>query len=116
MIGQDLVEKLFPNVDPLDKEVSLGGIPFRVIGVAERVGSAFGQSQDNFAFIPLSTLQSIWTARPELMVFIKAADGSYMKQLEDEVRVLMRVRRTCAVPRARHVRHQRIGLADECME
>ena len=93
VIGQDLVEKLFPNVDPLDKEVSFAGIPFRVIGIAERVGSAFGQSEDNFAVIPLSTLRSIWIARPELMVFIKASDGSYMKQLEDEVRVLMRVRR-----------------------
>ena len=61
VIGQDLVEKLFPNVDPLDKEVSLGGIPFRVIGIIERVGSAFGQSQDNFAIIPLSTFRNIWS-------------------------------------------------------
>ena len=36
VIGQDLVEKLFPLVDALDKEVLLGGIPFRVIGVAEK--------------------------------------------------------------------------------
>ena len=93
VIGQDLVGKLFPNVDPLDKEVSFAGIPFRVIGVAEKVGSAFGQSQDNFAFIPLTTLRSLWTARPELMVFIKAPDSTHMKELEDEVRVLMRVRR-----------------------
>jgi len=93
VIGQDLAEKLFPNVDPLDKEVSFAGIPFRVIGVAERVGSAFGQSQDNFAFVPLTTLRNLWTARPELMVFIKAPDSTHLKELEDEVRVLMRVRR-----------------------
>jgi len=93
VIGQDLVEKLFANVDPLDKEVNFAGIPFRVIGVAEKVGSAFGQSQDNFAVIPLTTLRDLWTARPELMVFVKAPDATHMKELEDEVRVLMRVRR-----------------------
>jgi len=93
VIGQDLVEKLFPNVDPLDKEVSFAGIPFRVIGVTEKVGSTFGQSEDNFAIIPLSTFRSIWVGRPELMVFIKAPDGNHMVELEDEVRALMRARR-----------------------
>jgi len=93
VIGQDLVEKLFPNVDPLDKEVIIDGIPFRVIGTAEKVGSAFGQSEDNFAILPLSAYRSIWAPRPELMVYIKAPDAQHMRELEDEVRVVMRVRR-----------------------
>jgi putative ABC transport system permease protein len=93
VIGQDLVEKLFPNVDPLDKELTIGGIPFRVIGTTEKVGSAFGQSEDNFVIIPLTAYQSIWAPRPELMVFIKAPDAPHMRELEDEVRALMRARR-----------------------
>ncbi len=93
VIGQDLVEKLFPMVDPLDKEVLLAGIPFRVIGVTERLGSTFGQSQDNFAIVPLTTFRAIWMGRPELFVFIKAPDGRHMIELEDEVRALMRARR-----------------------
>ncbi len=93
LIGQDLVEKLFPMVDPLDKEVLLAGLPFRVIGVAERLGSTFGQSQDNFAFVPLTTYRTVWITRPELLVFIKAPDGRHMVELEDEVRALMRARR-----------------------
>jgi putative ABC transport system permease protein len=92
-IGQDLAEKLFPMVDPLDKEVLLAGLPFRVIGVAERLGSTFGQSQDNFAFVPLTTFRAVWVGRPELLVFIKAPDGRHMMELEDEVRALMRARR-----------------------
>ena len=70
VIGQDLVDKLFPNVDPLDKEVQLSGLPFRVVGVTERVGSTFGQSQDNFAIVPLSTFRIIWMGRPELLVYL----------------------------------------------
>jgi putative ABC transport system permease protein len=93
VIGQDLVEKLFPNVDPLDKEVSFAGIPFRVIGVTEKVGSTFGQSEDNFAIVPLSTYRNIWVARPELLVFVKAPDGAHLMELQDEVRALMRARR-----------------------
>ena len=93
VIGQDLVDKLFPNVDPLDKEVQLGGLPFRVVGITERVGSTFGQSEDNFAIIPLSTFRTIWMGRPELLVFIKSPDGPHMPELEDEVRALMRIRR-----------------------
>jgi putative ABC transport system permease protein len=93
VIGPDRVEKLFPSVDPLDKEVQLAGVPFRVIGVTEPVGSTFGQSQDNFAIVPLTTFRTIWMGRPELFVFIKAPDSHHMMELEDEVRALMRARR-----------------------
>jgi putative ABC transport system permease protein len=93
VIGHDLVDKLFPNVDPLGKEVSLGGLPFRVVGTTERVGSTFGQSEDNFAIVPLSTFRTIWVGRPEIFVFIKAPDGPHMSELQDEVRALMRARR-----------------------
>src|SRR6266581_4014791 len=93
VIGPDLVEKLLPSVDPLDKEVLLAGVPFRVIGVTERQGSTFGQSQDNFAIVPLSTFRIIWIGRPELFVYIKAPDSRHMLELEDEVRALMRARR-----------------------
>jgi putative ABC transport system permease protein len=73
VIGRDLVDKLFPMTDPLDKEVSIGGIPFRVIGVTEKVGSILGQSADNFAIVPLSTFRATWIGRPELLVFVKGA-------------------------------------------
>src|SRR5690242_17499650 len=92
-IGQDLVGKLFPSVDPIGKQVSIAGIPFEVIGVAEKVGSTLGQSQDNFAFIPLNTFRSIWMPRPELMVFIKAPSSEHMMELQDEVRALIGARR-----------------------
>ena len=93
VIGVDLVDKLFPNSDPLDKEILIAGLPFRVIGIIERQGSTFGQSQDNFAIVPLTTYRGTWMGRPELFVFIKAPDGPHMLELEDEVRAFMRVRR-----------------------
>jgi putative ABC transport system permease protein len=92
-IGQDVVDKFFPGTDPLGKEVLIQGSPFRVIGVAERLGATFGQSQDNFAQIPLSTFRKIFVGRPELFVSVQAPDAQHMMELQDEVRALMRARR-----------------------
>jgi putative ABC transport system permease protein len=92
-IGQDIVDKLFPAVDPIGKELFVGGQSFRIIGVADRVGTAFGISEDNFVFIPLGTFRDLYMPRLELMVFIKAPDSQHMMELEDEAEVLMRARR-----------------------
>jgi len=92
-VGQDIVEKLFVGLDPLGKDLQVGGQTFRIIGVAEKVGSAFGVSQDNFVFIPLNTFRNVYMARPDLLIFIKAPDSFHLPELEDEVRVLMRARR-----------------------
>ena len=91
-IGQDLVEKFFPSVDPVNRVIEISGLPFTVIGVARRIGSTFGQSQDNFAQIPLTTFIKIFVARPRMNVHVQAWSGRQMMELEDEVRALMRAR------------------------
>jgi len=59
VIGFDVADKLFGDVNPLDKDVKIAGIPFRVVGVSEKKGSVFGNSQDNFAVIPLGAFQKL---------------------------------------------------------
>ncbi len=92
-IGADLVTKLFASLDPLDKDVLVYGLPFRVIGTAQSLGTAFGQSQDNFLQIPLTRFQKTFMARPSLSISIQAYDAQHMPELEDYVRALMRARR-----------------------
>jgi len=48
VIGIDAAERLFPGLDPLGRELKMGGVPYRVVGVAESQGKAFGMSFDNF--------------------------------------------------------------------
>jgi putative ABC transport system permease protein len=91
-IGQDLVTEFFPNVDPLGKEILISGMPFRVIGLAKKIGTTFGQSQDNFVFVPLTTFKKDFLGRPGINVSVQAWNAQQMTVLEDEVRVLMRVR------------------------
>jgi putative ABC transport system permease protein len=92
-IGTDLVDKFFPNVDPIGKEIRVGDQSFRVIGVAEKIGTTFGESQDNFVMIPLTAFQKAYFSRAEVDVSVQAWSSAQMIPLEDEVRLLMRVRR-----------------------
>jgi len=92
-VGQDLVNAFFPNVDPLDKEIQVNGIPFRIIGTAEKLGSMFGESQDNFVQVPLTAFQKVFRNRPSLAVSVQAANSQQMAVLEDETRALLRARR-----------------------
>ena len=92
-VGQDLVNAFFPNVDAIGKEMQINGIPFRVIGVAEKLGSMFGESQDNFVQVPLTTFQKVFRNRPSLSVSVQAGTSAQMAVLEDETRALMRARR-----------------------
>jgi putative ABC transport system permease protein len=54
-VGADAVDALFPGRDPLGQELRVRGVPFEVIGVAQREGAILGQSKDAWAVIP-------WTA------------------------------------------------------
>jgi len=91
-IGQDLVNEFFPTVDPLGKVVYVSGLPFRVVGTARRIGTILGQSQDDFANIPLTTFEKFFGQRPRLEVSVQAFNDAQMFALEDEVRALMRAR------------------------
>ena len=64
VIGWDVADKLFGPVDPLDKMVKIGPLHHRVVGVSKKKGSAFGNSQDNFAVIPFGTFRKMFGSRP----------------------------------------------------
>jgi len=55
VLGYDVVDILFPNRNPIGESVKIDGVKYRVVGVSERKGQQFGQSQDNRAYIPLTT-------------------------------------------------------------
>jgi putative ABC transport system permease protein len=90
-IGADLVKKFFSNVDPIGKTIRAGTHSYEIIGVAAVIGSALGQSQDNFILIPLETYRKEWgTQRDSLVLFIQAQNAEMMSASEDEARMLLR--------------------------
>src|SRR6476469_1088404 len=52
VIGQDVADYFFPALDPVGRELTIRGIPYQVVGVMEKQGSAFGVSFDKFIVAP----------------------------------------------------------------
>ena len=55
VIGTDVADALYPHKDPIGEELTINGQAYRVIGLYEKKGSAFGGSNDNFVSIPITT-------------------------------------------------------------
>src|SRR5215510_4908569 len=92
-IGYGVANQLFPSVDPIDKEIKIEGLPFRVVGVAQEIGTVFGNPRDNFVLMPLSTYQSIYGSRGSISIRVAAIGPESIERAQDEVRVVLRGRR-----------------------
>jgi putative ABC transport system permease protein len=93
MIGNDAAKRFFANVDPLGKSIYIDGEAYTVVGVAKEMGSAFGQSEDSFVYIPIQTWRKVYGSNTSMNINIKALAADLMTPAEDEARVLMRARR-----------------------
>ena len=63
ILGRDVSKVLFVNIDPIGQEVKIDGRKFTVIGLLESQGDFFGQSQNNFAVVPIKTFKSYYGDR-----------------------------------------------------
>ena len=63
VVGPDLATKLFGNRSAIGRQLRIRNQPFEVIGVLEPKGAAFGQNQDENAYVPLSTMVSKLSGR-----------------------------------------------------
>ena len=93
MLGWEVANRLFKETDPLDKMVSVGGIHFRVVGVAAKKGSFFGSSQDEYAVLPFGALRRFFGGRQSLMLTAKPSQPSLTRAAMEEARMALRVHR-----------------------
>ena len=93
LIGWGTADRLFGGADPLDKTIKIAGVPFTVVGVSKKKGSAFGQSLDEFAVIPLGSYQKLFGARQSLSLMVKPRDAALASYAKDEARIALRVDR-----------------------
>jgi putative ABC transport system permease protein len=93
-LGSEVADGLFPETDPLGKEVKIGKENFVVIGVAKKLGSVLGQSQDNFVQVPLNTFIKTFGKRSSntFRIIIRARKDVAVEKVQDQVRVVMRTR------------------------
>ena len=94
VIGTDIVDTLFPGVDPLDKEIRVEGQLYRVIGVGKKQGKTLGQSRDNYVAVPISTYLKQFGVRTSVRISGKANGvGIQLDSAIDEARAILRARR-----------------------
>jgi putative ABC transport system permease protein len=93
VIGSDIAEAFFRHSDPLGKEIEVDGRPLRVIGVVEKKGSVFGESQDNFMWMPISLFQKLYGNRRSVTIMVQARSMDRFEDAQDQSRVIMRNRR-----------------------
>ncbi len=93
VIGQDVINKLFPYEDPIGKRVRINGKRFEVVGILEERGTSFGESKDNHVVIPITTFQKQYGKKRSINITVQAVSAARMNQAIEEVRTVMRVER-----------------------
>ncbi len=93
VLGWDAADRLFGALDPIDKEVSLAGIRYRVVGVHKKKGAVFGQSQDEYAVIPLGAFQRMFGSRQSLSLTVMPTDPTQVRAAMDDTTMALRIER-----------------------
>jgi putative ABC transport system permease protein len=95
VIGDDLKNNLFPSVgSPMGRTFKIQDIDFTVVGVLERLGSSFGSSQDNVAYIPITTFDRLFGPGGSVAIFgrPRPSSGLTLQQSLDDTRVTLRAK------------------------
>jgi putative ABC transport system permease protein len=94
VIGQDVADHFFPNLDPVGRQVRIQSIPYTVVGVVEKQGSAFGISLDKFLVAPEKSPLNRWVNPHGVIdqMVIQATDETGMKEAMEAARAVMRGR------------------------
>ena len=94
VLGWQTADRLFgANIDPLDKIIQIEGVHFRVVGVSSKRGSVLGNSQDEFAVIPLGQFQMMFGSRRSLSLSVKPRDVAQIAPAMEEATLALRIAR-----------------------
>jgi putative ABC transport system permease protein len=93
LLGWETADKLFKGRNPVGRAIQVNGAHFTVLGVSEKKGSVFGQSQDEFVMVPLGAFQRLFGSRRSLDLTVKPSRPELVEPAMDAARVALRVKR-----------------------
>jgi putative ABC transport system permease protein len=85
VLGSAVSDRLFGDLEPLGRQITIAGVRFRVIGVFEEVGSTFGVSRDDEIHIPVSTAQQLFGVDRIDAIAVKAPTIDDVEPLRKEL-------------------------------
>jgi putative ABC transport system permease protein len=89
VLGSDIKDKFFPNIDAIGQNLKVRGLPMRVVGVEDKRGAFFGDSLDRHIYIPATTHLQIF-GRNGLQIHGKAATREGFQPVIEDARLQMR--------------------------
>jgi len=93
VIGQTVSEELFPGVDPIDKQVTVGGALFTVVGVLSEKSSTGFQDANDTAVAPLSAVREVLTGYGALnSILVEAKSPDRVDAVQSEVATILNQR------------------------
>lgn len=91
VIGMDIKDAFFPNIDPIGQSIKIANSTFRVIGVMEKKGSLLGLfSMDNQVVIPIERYKQLFGSNNSLSITVKALDVDNTDETKEEIVSIMR--------------------------
>lgn len=93
ILGADIVDSLFPHLNPLHKSITLDNHRMRIIGILSREGKFLGQSRDNVVILPINTFHRYFPNDKEVTVITKISSTSNLDKATQEIINVMRARR-----------------------
>jgi putative ABC transport system permease protein len=98
VLGQEVKKKLFPYVDPIGREILMGGATFSpkkfmVIGVMEERPNLLGENMNNFILLPYWTFMKLYPQEKGLLLIVRPESPALISRAIDEITELMRRRR-----------------------
>jgi putative ABC transport system permease protein len=97
VIGWDVKDELFPQLDPVGRTMLAGGLPVKVVGVLTKQGKALGQSRDNDIYVPIDLYRKSFGSRGSIDLYVQARGGvPGVDGAADETRAVLRALRHTA--------------------
>ena len=85
-LGDRVARELFPNQDPVGKQVTLSGQRFTVIGYYKSLGGGLGGDQDSQVYVPITTAQRLFNINYVSTIVVKAADADEIEVVRRDIR------------------------------
>lgn len=93
VIGPDAADAMFPNTDPIGKQILINERPFTVLGVTEKSKSSLAGGQgDSSIIVPYGTFRKMMPSQDMHILLIQAKAG-LKEKAKGEVESLLRIRR-----------------------
>ena len=94
MVGQEVIDELEIEEPILGSDLIVGQSSFTIVGIMEREGEMFGQSQDDFVLIPITAARDIYgvEAAKQLRLDFQAESAESVQMAKDQIKEILRAR------------------------